>query len=203
MAKAPVSRLLSSVSRTAYADAVLERTDLSQEARLLVEAHKRDWAADDRGVVGRPERDRLLGVRASRGRDLEKTVLPAALDGGRRLTPISLIYQYLIDRALESFPASGPAKKAPGAPHMRPHPALVAAMASTAHVEPAPAAEPPRVQERAITVTQRRDESSEAFLARVTSLVQASQSITAQSAKRPRGRPRKTLPELFAHPAAE
>jgi hypothetical protein len=113
MAKIPGSRPLSSVSRTAYADAILERTDLSEEARLLVEAHKRDWAADNRGVVGRPERDRLLGVRASRGRELEKTVLPAALDGGRRLTPVSLIYQYLIDRAVESFPLMTASAAAP------------------------------------------------------------------------------------------
>ena len=202
MAKAPVSRLLSSVSRTAYADAVLERTDLSQEARLLVEAHRRDWAADDRGVVGRPERDRLLGVGPTRGRELEKTLLPASLAGGRRLTPISLIYSYLVDRALELFPSDGLPLKAPGAPHMRPHSASVAAKGPgaphlrVAEPPPAPAAEPSRVRER-IAVTQRGGESSDAFLARVTSLVQASQPL----AKRLRGRPRKTLPELSASPA--
>jgi hypothetical protein len=86
---------------------------------VLVARTREDWEADPRDVLTRPQRDRLLGVGPTRGRELEKKGLPAYLDNGRRLTPASLVYIHRLDRILASFPSDGPPLKAPGAPHMR------------------------------------------------------------------------------------
>jgi hypothetical protein len=46
--------------KTAYADAILARKDLTPEARVLVARTREDWEADPRDVLTRPQRDRLL-----------------------------------------------------------------------------------------------------------------------------------------------
>jgi hypothetical protein len=123
-------------SKTAYADQILARDDLTSDARTLIARTREDWKADPRDVLNRPQRDRALGVGPTRGRELEKEGLPAYLDNGRRLTPASLVYIYKIDQILASFPSDGPPKKAPGAPHMRPHAELAAVKVHAAKPRP-------------------------------------------------------------------
>ena len=103
-----------STTKTAFADELL-RGDLAPEARQLIEAIRDDWRADERGAVGRAVRDKMVGVGPTRGRELEKTVLPAYLEGTQRLTLTALIYKYRIQQVLKSFPLAGTPAKRPTA----------------------------------------------------------------------------------------
>jgi hypothetical protein len=108
-------------SKTQYADTVLSY-DLDPRARLLIESIKQDQEADTRDVLRRHERDALLGVGATRGRQLEARELPAYLQDGHRLTPTNLVYEHKINAILKSFPLGEEPLKKPGAPNLRARP---------------------------------------------------------------------------------
>ena len=61
----------------------------------------------------------LLGVGATRGRQLEREELPAYLQDGHRLTPAGLVYEHKISAILKSFPLGEEPLKKPGAPNLR------------------------------------------------------------------------------------
>jgi hypothetical protein len=50
---------------------------------------------------------------ATRGRELEKTSLPAYLEGTQRVTLVALIYKHRIQQVLKSFPLDGAPPKRP------------------------------------------------------------------------------------------
>jgi hypothetical protein len=106
----PVSHL--SPSKTAFADEVL-RGDLLPGARQQIESLRDEWRGDDRGAVGRAVRNKMVGCGATRGRELEKTVLPAYLEGTQRVTLTALIYEYRIQQVLKSFPLDEAPPKRP------------------------------------------------------------------------------------------
>ncbi|HZZ23031.1 MAG TPA: hypothetical protein VFE60_10860 [Roseiarcus sp.] len=132
----PVSQI--PTTKTAYADERL-RGNLHPQARKLITTLRGEILADlYPEAVGRTVRNKMLGVGPTRGRELELTLLPAYLEGTVRLTRTSDIYRYLIDRALESFPLTGP-KKGRGSPHLPPR---VEPAYASAHVqERAPASQ--------------------------------------------------------------
>jgi hypothetical protein len=108
---------VTSPSKTAYADGILARADLSPDARILIELVREEWRDDPRDLLTRPERDALLGVGSTRGRELEQQGLPAYLTGQRRrVTPAAAIYHYKINQILTSFPSDEPKLKARGGP---------------------------------------------------------------------------------------
>jgi hypothetical protein len=108
-------------SKTPYADEVLRR-DLDPRARKLIESIKQAQEVDTRDVLRRHERDALLGVGATRGRQLEREEIPAYLQDGHRLTPTSLIYEHKINAILKSFPLGEEPLRKPGAPNLRTRP---------------------------------------------------------------------------------
>ena len=64
-------------------------------------------------VVPRPVRDAMLGIRPTRGRDLERNGENLAfLDGSQRRVLVGSIYEHLIRQTLASFPLNQPPRKA-------------------------------------------------------------------------------------------
>lgn len=112
----PVSQI--PPSKTAFADDALHGK-LAPEARQLIETIRDEWAADERGALTRSERNKLLGVGPTRGRELESEGLPAYLEGRTRLTRAGDVYKFLVQRALNSFPLTGPVKGR-GSPLLQP-----------------------------------------------------------------------------------
>jgi hypothetical protein len=99
-------------SKTAYADDLL-RGELSPEARRRIENIRAEWAADIRIVVPRPVRDAMLGIRPTRGPDLERSGENLALlDGSQRRVLVGSIYEHLIRQTLALFPLNQPPRKA-------------------------------------------------------------------------------------------
>ena len=121
------------ISRTAYADAILARDDLSPEARKRIERVRHDWLTDEATVVRRSSACKRLDCKPTHERDLEREgKLDSFLDGKVRLIYVSSIYEHLIKQTLASYPLNKPPKKAPGSPNL----VAVRALAPTARPHP-------------------------------------------------------------------
>jgi hypothetical protein len=98
-------------SKTAYADEILARGDLSPELRRRIEDLRDAWQPETRPVLRRPERDRLIGCHSTFGNLLEaQGKVDSFLHDKIRLVTTASVYRYLIDRAIETFSAGEPLK---------------------------------------------------------------------------------------------
>jgi hypothetical protein len=106
-------------SKTAFADRVLARDDLSAGARKQITRLRDEWAADPQTVVRRVNVCKRLDCKPTHERDLEREgKLDSFLDRNTRLIHVSSIYEHLIRQALASHPPDQPARKATGSPNI-------------------------------------------------------------------------------------
>jgi hypothetical protein len=103
-------------AKTAFADEALAG-ELHPKARPSIESIRRRWHEDQRVAVTRRTGFELIGVSATRGRELEDVGrIDGYLDNTARMLLVDSLYRYMVEQVLASFPAYGPPAKAKGRP---------------------------------------------------------------------------------------